>query len=68
MKVFIRYDVTKLPDNYAEFPYRDFELIEFIKTIKKNNDIIAMYIEEESHRINFVVPSCSDKAKENEGS
>lgn len=57
MKVFIRYDVTELPENYAEYPYRDFELIEFLKKIKEDNDVLALYFNEESHYISFVVPS-----------
>ena len=60
MKVFIRYDVTELPEHYGEYPYRDFELIEFLKKIKENNDIIALYFDEESHYISFVVPTLEE--------
>ncbi len=66
MKAFIRYDVTKFPDNYAEFPYRDVALIEFFKKVKEKNDVIAIYLDEDSKSISFVVPSCSDTLTEGE--
>jgi len=56
-RVFIGHDVKKLPDNYAEYPYRDYDLIEFLKKVREKNDILAIYFDEESHFISFVIPS-----------
>jgi len=38
-----------------EFPYRDYELIEFYKLIKKENEIVSVYFDIESHIVSFIV-------------
>ena len=74
--LFISYEIVmrdeKLGQTLGECPYRDFELIEFYKTIKnksKNTKIVAIALDIENHCISFQFSEFkenSEQAEKNE--
>ena len=69
--LFIRYEIVtgeeKLEQTLGEYPYRDFELLEFYKKIKersKNTKITAVTLDIENHQISFQFSEFNENEEE----
>ena len=52
--LFTEFKGEAMPSNVKEYPYRDYELVEFIKSVEKESQIVGIYFDFDSHYISLV--------------
>jgi len=52
--IFTEFKGEPMPNNVKEYPYRDYELVEFIKSVEKEARIVGLYFDFDSHYISLI--------------